>query len=709
MKKNSFKLQSVRSKILILFIGISTLSITTITVRSIQQSSDALLKKSFDQLEAVQMIKVGQIKSFFESCRKDIELATQSDNIRKAITLLVKYHHEMGLKAEDAFDISSPKKAVTRNYKSIYEEINTYLSKYCTLYTYHNVFLICQPHGHIMYTWAKEDDLGTNLKHGKYRNTHLAEAWEKARSINKPVITDMKPYEPSKGAPVMFIACPIIQNGERLGVMAFQISLDDINKIMQERAGMGRTGETYLVGEDKRMRSDSYLDKTGHSLESSFNGTIEKNGVDTAAVNEAFNGKNGRKIITDYNGNRVLSCWNSLEIDGFSWVVIAEMGEAEVKEPINKTIRDITIFALILIALVIILTTIFSRYISKPIQYSANFANIIASGDLQKSVDPKYLNMKDEIGVLCNAVNNMVIKLKDIIETVKTSAGNVSDGSGQLSSAAEQFSQGASEQAASVEEILSSVEEMSVGIKQNSDNASQTEKIALKSAKDAKEGGKAVMKTVSAMKQIAEKISIIQDIARQTNLLSLNASIEAARAGEAGKGFAVVAAQVQKLADRSQSAAEEINDLSKSSVEIAEQAGTMLEKLVPDIQKTAELVSEINAASAEQNIGAQQINNAVQRLNSVVQQNASAAEESSATAEQLSFQAEQLKETIFYFQTDQNNTDKTAIEHLKINQITQPTITTKQDAEETTAQNKRFEIYMGEKGRRDPNDDIELF
>ena len=185
------------------------------------------------------------------------------------------------------------------------------------------------------------------------------------------------------------------------------------------------------------------------------------------------------------------------------------------------------------------------------------------------------------------------------------------------------------------------------------DNAELTEKIALKSAADATESGKAVTETVGAMKEIAGKISIIEEIARQTNLLALNAAIEAARAGEHGKGFAVVASEVRKLAERSQTAAGEISQLSASSVEVAEKAGAMLAKLVPDIQKTAELVQEISAASKEQTSGADQINAAIQQLNQVIQQNAGAAEEMSSTAEELSSQAQQLQGTIAFFKVDE--------------------------------------------------------
>jgi methyl-accepting chemotaxis protein len=196
------------------------------------------------------------------------------------------------------------------------------------------------------------------------------------------------------------------------------------------------------------------------------------------------------------------------------------------------------------------------------------------------------------------------------------------------------------------------MEEMVSNIRQNADNAQQTEKIAIKAAQDTREGGKAVTETVTAMKEIAGKISIIEEIARQTNLLALNAAIEAARAGEHGKGFAVVAAEVRKLAERSQTAAGEISQLSSSSVEVAEQAGKMLEQITPDIQRTAELVQEISAASSEQNAGADQINRAIQQLDQVIQQNASAAEEMSSTAEELSSQAQALQDNIDFFKVD---------------------------------------------------------
>ncbi len=330
--------------------------------------------------------------------------------------------------------------------------------------------------------------------------------------------------------------------------------------------------------------------------------------------------------------------------------------EEIVKQRTSHTNTIMLILALIAIALSMVMTAIITRGITRPLEEAVMVSNTLSQGNLNVNVEVK---SKDETGLLLSAMKDMVDRLKMIVADVKTASDNVASGSQQLSAGSEQMSQGTTEQAASAEEASSSIEEMNATIKQNADNASQTEKIALKSAEDATESGKAVAQTVGAMKDIAGKISIIEEIARQTNLLALNAAIEAARAGEHGKGFAVVAAEVRKLAERSQTAAGEISNLSASSVEVAERAGTMLAKLVPDIQKTAELVQEISAASKEQTSGADQINGAIQQLNQVIQQNAGAAEEMSSTAEELSSQAQQLQGTIAFFKVDERETRQT--------------------------------------------------
>ncbi|MBF0552690.1 MAG: methyl-accepting chemotaxis protein, partial [Deltaproteobacteria bacterium] len=274
-------------------------------------------------------------------------------------------------------------------------------------------------------------------------------------------------------------------------------------------------------------------------------------------------------------------------------------------------------------------------------------AQEIASGNLMVKVERRSKN--DE---LMMALEKMVADLTDIAVNVQTAADQVASGSQEISTSTTGISQGTAESAASVEEVSASMEQMSSTISQNADNARQTAAIAKQAAIDAQTGGKSVAETVIAMKSIAEKIGIIEEIARQTNMLALNAAIEAARAGEHGKGFAVVAAEVRKLAERSQNAAKEISTLSNSSLEVADQAGRLIENIVPSIQKTADLVQEINASSNEQSSGIQQVTKAVQQLDQVIQQNAGATEEMASASEELSGQAEQLRDVVSFFKLD---------------------------------------------------------
>jgi len=270
----------------------------------------------------------------------------------------------------------------------------------------------------------------------------------------------------------------------------------------------------------------------------------------------------------------------------------------------------------------------------------------LAQGDLTQSIEADY---KGVFGQLKDDVNTTSERLTNVIGKVHSNNDQSAGTATQVSSTSQELGQGSSEQAASLEEISSSMEQMSANIRQSADNASQTEQIAQKAATDAEESGQAVNEAVGAMKDIAEKISIIEEIARQTNLLALNAAIEAARAGEHGKGFAVVAAEVRKLAERSQKAAGEIGDLSGTTVTVAEQAGDKLLKLVPDIQKTAELVQEISVASREQDTGAEEINKAIQQLDQVVQQSAASAEELASSAQELSNLVDDQREAMSFF------------------------------------------------------------
>jgi methyl-accepting chemotaxis protein len=277
--------------------------------------------------------------------------------------------------------------------------------------------------------------------------------------------------------------------------------------------------------------------------------------------------------------------------------------------------------------------------------YAADVMRKVAAGDLREEV----VTRAGDDSSLLFATKQMVASLSQVVAEVNSGAEALASASEEVSATAQSLSQASSVQAASVEETSASMQQMTASITQTSENAKITDGLATKAAGEASEGGEAVRQTVAAMKQIAQKIGIIDDIAYQTNLLALNAAIEAARAGEHGKGFAVVAAEVRKLAERSQIAAQEIGTVATSSVELAEKAGRLLDTIVPNIKKTSDLVQEIAAAAGEQTSGVGQINAAVTQITQTSQQNAASSEELAATSQEMSGQAGQLQHTMAFF------------------------------------------------------------
>ena len=622
----------LKPKLIGLFLVVGLIPLAVVGFYAATSASDALEEASFSQLRAVRDIKAGQIAGYFEERAGDLVVLTQT------VETFVE-SEAVNIAESGARDVGS--------------ETDEFLNEYVEAYGYYDLFLI-HPDGEVFYSVEREADYGTNILTGAYSDSSLSRAVVEAIDTRRFGFGDFQPYAPSGGEPAAFIAEPLVIGSDIEVVVALQIPLDQINRIMQERTGMGETGETYLVGPNHLMRSDSFLSPDTHSVNASF-ARPETGTVDTRASREALGEVTDSAIIEDYTGGTVYSAYAPISVYDNTWAIIAEIDEAEVRAPVRTMIIAVTIVALVAAVLVAITALLVATMIVKPVRRGVTFAQVMAEGDLTAQLD---VDQKDEIGILAGALQGMRDQLVGVIRDVQSASNNVASGSEEMSATAQQLSEGATEQAASAEEVSSSMEQMGSNISQNSDNATQTEKISQQAAKNAEEGGQSVNETVEAMREISEKIQIIDEIARNTNLLALNAAIEAARAGEHGKGFAVVASEVRKLAERSQVAAGEIAELSKSSVDVADQAGEMINGILPDIRKTAELVQEISAASAEQNNGAEQINQALVQLDEVVQRNASASEEMASMSEELSGQAEQLQTTMAFFQVDQGTTSE---------------------------------------------------
>ncbi len=434
---------------------------------------------------------------------------------------------------------------------------------------------------------------------------------------------------------VAFINVRIDNNGRFLGLVSVKLGISDfVNTVVSKT--IGEKGSTFMIAPDGIVTLHKNKELIGSTNIGTYPGYMENFKSISSADSYHF----------EYRKDRNTIYVNTKFIPELNWYLITEASQKELFKQMNSALITTILVALILIA---IGAAIFFLIIWKSLQPLSKLQQItseVASGTLGNEIPIKY---NDEIGLLTNEINKMSQKLSVIVRGVLGSTSFVSSGSRQLSESADQIAIGANQQSAAVEEISASMEEMISSIDQNADIAKRTETIALKAKLGSEQSSEVIDETIRVTNVITEKISVIDEIARQTNLLALNAAIEAARAGEAGKGFAVVASEVRKLAERSQTAAAEILDLSQNTGEVSQKAVEMLKVLLPDIEETAELIQEISSATKEQAIGADQINIAIERLNGVVSQNAAASEELAGTAKSFDEQVNILNNNMNYF------------------------------------------------------------
>jgi len=671
-----FKNMKLGTKLLVTFLAVGVIPFAVIGAISLFKASSALEKQAFAQLESIRDVKKNQVARYLKTVKDQMvtfsedrmvidamgqfdqafadfkeengitpedlqsmrqrlftyykndfsqEFKKQNDGNSPDVercfrqldddSIALQYYYikanEHSLGSKDQLD-RAPDKS---NYSELHGKYHPIIRSYLKKFGYYDIFLVDSKTGDIVYSVFKELDYSTSLIDGPYAQTNFGEAFRRANAAaNKDtvIVTDFAQYFPSYEAPAGFVASPVYDGSEKIGVAMFQFPIDTLNTMMGERAGMGKSGETYLVGSDKLMRSDSFLDSKHHSVIASFRHP-EKGKVDTEASQEALAGKTGEKIITDYNGNPVLSAFAPLQMGDTAWVLLAEIDEAEAFAAVHTLKWLIGIVALIGIIAIIGVALLITRSITKPVNR--------------------------------------------IIEGLNEGSDQVASASGQVSSASQSLAEGAAEQAASIEETSSSLEEMSSMTKQNADNAKEANNLMKEASQVVGRANDSMAKLTGSMEEISRAseetskiIKTIDEIAFQTNLLALNAAVEAARAGEAGAGFAVVADEVRNLAMRAADAAKNTASLIEGTVkkvkdgsELVTRTNEAFSEVAKSAGKVGELVAEIAGASNEQAQGIDQVNMAVAEMDKVVQQNAANAEESASASEEMNAQAEEMK------------------------------------------------------------------